>query len=86
MGAARAPADNSGRGGFKKNTPPLADAAEILANLVLNHVPVVNYDFRGKVRPRIGLWGPEGGDLLIAFNQDVSCCRLSTLRILFAAC
>ena len=33
----------------KKNTPPMADAAEILANLVLNHVPVVNFDFREKV-------------------------------------
>ena len=34
-----------------KNVPPAADAAEILANLVLNHVPVVNFNFRPKASP-----------------------------------
>jgi DNA-directed RNA polymerase III subunit RPC2 len=34
---------------FRKNTPPAAEAAEMLANLVLNHVPVINFNFRPKV-------------------------------------
>ena len=34
---------------FRKNKDPAEDAAEVLANVVLNHVPVVNYCFRLKV-------------------------------------
>jgi DNA-directed RNA polymerase III subunit RPC2 len=47
VSAARLPS-SSNRG--TRNMPPVADAAEILANLVLNHVPVVNFNFRPKVR------------------------------------
>ena len=38
-----------GKMNFRRNTPPAAEAAEILANLVLNHVPVENFNFREKV-------------------------------------
>lgn len=37
------------RGGFKKNISPAAEAAEVLANVVLNHVPVEKYCFRAKI-------------------------------------
>lgn len=34
---------------FKKPSSPVAEAVEVLANLVLNHVPVHQYNFRGKI-------------------------------------
>jgi DNA-directed RNA polymerase III subunit RPC2 len=34
---------------YRKALSPETDAIEMLANLVLNHVPVVNYNFRAKV-------------------------------------
>jgi DNA-directed RNA polymerase III subunit RPC2 len=37
------------RTSFKKQTSPIAEAVEVLANLVLNHVPVHQYNFRGKI-------------------------------------
>jgi hypothetical protein len=97
VSAARAPTD-ANRGGFKKNTPPMADAAEILANLVLNHVPVVNFDFRGKVclqHIRVDCYCKychfiANIIIIILLALIKAClglsCRLFTLPILFGAC
>jgi DNA-directed RNA polymerase III subunit RPC2 len=37
------------RNNFRKNVSLAAEAAEMLANVVLNHVPVIRYNFRAKV-------------------------------------
>ncbi len=40
---------SSNRSGFKRNISAAAEAAEVLAHVVLNHVPVDRYCFRAKV-------------------------------------
>jgi DNA-directed RNA polymerase III subunit RPC2 len=37
------------RSGYRKNITPAAEAAEVLAHVVLNHVPVEKYCFRAKI-------------------------------------
>lgn len=39
----------SNRGTFRRNSSPENEAVEMLAHVVLNHVPTVNYDFREKI-------------------------------------
>ena len=93
-GGSRPPgAGPGGGGGFQRRTRSRVDEArDILANVVLCHVPVVAFDYQQKVRGSLGWvgWGGglctklahAGGAAEVARNEPAGvptppCCRAS---------